>query len=121
MEYITIIIVIEAFYILYMFNFFKTEYSIHNPFEKFFTNNILLSHPIASGKYENKICILGNITGYILCIWIFIRLFYLKKNKITSCVNNLIWISIAIIAFILNFNAFIYLIPLLIFEYYWIT
>ena len=71
-----IIPILEAIYIIYMWNFFKTTYSFHNIWE---TN--LMSHPtipnffkhqIKNTEYSNKICPLGNLSAYLLALWIII-------------------------------------------------
>ena len=80
-----------------MFNFYKTRYSIHFKWENITQNNKFIFHPINTNKYESKICPLGNLAGYLIPLWIFIRLFlfyYLDKNMNT--LNIILWIFIII-------------------------
>lgn len=111
--------IIEAIYICFMFNFFKTKYSVHLDWEYRTQNHSFLKHPIKTGKYESKICPLGNLVGWILPFWIFIRtVSYLYKInfKIVKIVNYFLWGLIFILSFLMNLNAFIYLIPAFFFE-----
>ena len=97
-----------------MFNFFKTKYSIHHPFENKF-NNKLLKHPSNTLRYENKICPLGNYVGLFLLLWFIFR--YNINNNIYNSYNRFIICSITIGSLVMNLNAFLYLIPLLLIEY----
>ena len=82
-------------------------------------------HKINTGVYENKICPLGNTAGYLLAEKdSFKREFFIsnegqklsyKQEKISK-LNKILFITVAILAFINNLNAFIYLIPVFIFE-----
>ena len=68
--------IVEASYIVYMYNFFKTSKSIHHPLEYYFADKPLgefLKHPIDTGEYENKICPLGNVSGWLIGLWILAR------------------------------------------------
>lgn len=124
-----VISVLESFYIIYMWNYFKTRYSFHNIWEAPLMNKREMpeyfKHKINTGVYENKICPLGNTAGYLLAAWILLRenfLYQMKdrnlvisKRKISK-LNKILFITVAILAFIMNLNAFIYLIPVFIFE-----
>ena len=72
--------IMEAIYIIYMWNFFKTTYSFHNIWE---TNLMSIpsipqffKHQIKNTEYSNKICPLGNLSAYLLAIWIIITKVY---------------------------------------------
>ena len=54
-------------------------------------------HPIDTGKYESKICPLGQLVGVLIPIWILLRVIY-RDSKYTQIINNLIWIAIFILA-----------------------
>ena len=103
--------IILGIYIFYMFNYFKTTYSIHHPFEYLFSSR-LLKHPIKTGRYESKICLLGNYVGIFLLIWYAIR-----DDVNNSYCNKLILYSIALGSFIMNMNAFIYILPLIMIDF----
>ena len=121
-----VIPIIEAAYIIYMWNFFKTTYSFHNIWE---TNLMSIpsipqffKHQIKNTEYSNKICPLGNLSAYILAIWIIITKIitpqYLsnKLQQHLKTTTKIIFITTAILAFIMNLNAFIYLIPIFVYE-----
>ena len=113
--------IIEALYILYMFNYFKTKYSVHLSWEYITQKHSFLKHPIRSGIYESKICPLGNLVGWLLPVWIFLRTYsYLHKvnTKYIFILNGVFWSLIVILSFLMNLNAFIYFIPAIIIETY---
>lgn len=111
---------IKGFYIIYMFNYLKTTYSIHHPWEQLFTGNISnwLQHPIESGQYENKICPLGNIAGFAIAIWfiVYYQLMQRKYPKISK-IHKTILITILLVSLVMNLNAFIYFLPLFLYEF----
>jgi hypothetical protein len=124
-----VISMIEAFYIIYMWNYFKTSYSFHNIWEDPMINikqiPAFFKHKINTGIYENKICPMGNTTGYLLAAWILLRenfIYRVKDRKLViskrkiSKLNKIVFIIVAILSFIMNLNAFIYLIPVFIYE-----
>ena len=116
-----IISIIEAMYILYMYIFFKTKYSIHNPFERYLNNSELWKHPINTGKYQNKICKIGSYASIILAIILVLRQFMCNKNNQRKCKTIARWILAywAIVSLLTNLNAFIYIIPVIIMEVYY--
>tara|TARA_B100000929_G_scaffold223602_2_gene179964 strand:+ start:6816 stop:7241 length:426 start_codon:yes stop_codon:yes gene_type:complete len=116
--------IIEVLYLIYMFNFFKTTIEFHHPFEIFLTSfSKYLKHPIKTGIYENKICRFGNDISYIFAIYIILRFILYKTNSIkknTLCMINKTLIYVAfVVSLLMNMNAVIYLIPLLLLEYYY--
>ena len=108
--------VIKGLYIIYMFNYFKTSCSIHHPWEKIVTGDISnwFEHPINTGKYQNKICTLGNVVGFLLAIW-FITYYYLQHDL--HKFHKTLMVLILIICLIMNLNAFVYFLPLFIFDF----
>ena len=121
-----IIPIIESIYIIYMWNFFKTTYSFHNIWE---TNLMSIQnlpdffkHQIKNTEYSNKICPLGNLSAYLLAIWIIITKIITpqhlsnKSQQYLKTATKIIFIITAILAFIMNLNAFIYLIPVFVYE-----
>jgi hypothetical protein len=111
---------IEAFYVFYMMNYFKTSYSLHLPLENITKYNKFLIHPINTGHYQSKICPLGHLIGFLLPIWILIRVIY-KNSTIVKNINIIIWVLIFVLSFIMNINAFIYFIPAFVIETMFLT
>lgn len=116
--------IIESIYLIYMFNFFKTTIEFHHPFEIFLTSfSDYLKHPIRTGLYQNKICRFGNDISYVFAIYIISRFIlyktnFIKKNTLCMINKTLIYIGFCL-SFLMNMNAVIYLIPLLLLEYYY--
>lgn len=107
--------IIEAIYVIYMMNYFKTNYSLHLPFEKITQYHKFLMHPINTGRYESKVCPFGNLSGFLIAIWIIIRIIY-RYNKVVPYINMTIWFIVFTLSFIMNINCFIYLIPVFLLE-----
>jgi hypothetical protein len=114
--------IIEALFLIYMYNFFKTSYSVHHPFEIIITGSLdYLKHPIGTGKYQNKICRFGKQVSWIFGIYLLVR-YWLKQNKVMTgtqlCkLNRYVAYGAIIVSLLTNLNAFIYLIPILLFEF----
>ena len=112
-----IISILEGFYILYMFNFFKTSVSFHHPFERILTSDIssYLAHPIHTSRYENKICKFGHLVGFILFLLFLYRgLYDIDYNDF----QKYLYFVMLFGTIILNINSFIYMAPVFIYEYF---
>lgn len=109
------IYILEAIYAIYVFNFFKTKWYIHHPLEYIITDNLgyLLKHPIESSEYDSKICKFGNIVGYMTGIWIMSRLAIRQNTKININIMRTIFVG----SMILNFNSFVYYLPIFLLEF----
>ena len=105
---------LESIYIIFMYNFFKTEKSFHHIFEIIInTKNGIFYHPINTGLYENKICDFGKFSSFIIAFWFLIRHFIKNSNYL----NRIFMKIIFMVSFIMNLNSFIYLIPIFIIEF----
>ena len=120
MKYI-IINILEVVYIIYMFVIFQTKYSIHHPLEYIMESKLsnFFSHPISSDIYESKICSFGKYLAKLSVIFFILRIIYYlyfdtKETWISFYIINLV----LALSLIMNLNAFIYLIPIFIIEYY---
>ena len=117
-----IISLVEAVYVVYMMNYFKTRYSLAHPFTYF--ENKFLYHPIGkSDKPICNICPLGNKGSVLIALFLILRWIiftystnksYLKGLKMFS----ILVVSIAFLLSLLNFNAVVYLLPYFILEIY---
>lgn len=117
---------IESVYLYYMFTLFKTTININHPLEKNIINNLsdYFKHPISNNKYENKICNFGKSGIKVLIIYLFTRLIIIKNSLVNINVMKNINISVMVITTLLsllNMNAFIYLIPFLIADHYYLN
>ena len=125
MDKLFLITITEAIYLIYMYNYFKTTKSFHNPLEAILNNRVFsdfFKHPMYSGEYESKICKFGNLIGFLLAFWVILRYFinkhYPKINDKVKLINKTIFTLVLIGALLMNFNAFIYYIPIFILELY---
>jgi hypothetical protein len=117
-----LISLVEAIYVVYMMNYFKTRYSLAHPFTYF--ENKFLYHPIGvADKPICNICPLGNKGSVLIAIFLILRWIifnntsnkvYLKGLKMFS----MLVLSIAFLLSLLNFNAVVYLLPYFILEIY---
>ena len=113
---------IEAIYVVYIMNFFKTRYSLAHPFSYF--ENKFLYHPI--GKSDTpicNICPLGNWGSVAIAIYLVIRLIIFTNTNSKVAKTNLRLFSIFVLVLVvllslLNFNAVVYLIPYFLVEIY---
>lgn len=114
-----LITILECIYIIYMLCFFKTRYSVAHPMSKF--NNKIFSHPIGiKNEPKNMICQFGHFMAYFVSIFLIIRELILENNNFRNYYlkyHNFI-LYIFIILCLINFNALLYLLPILIFERY---
>ena len=109
--------ILEAIYLVYMFNFFKTTYYIHHPLEILIQKinpYLWLEHAIMEEDYTNKICTFGQIMGYLISFWILFITFNLSKMALVF--NIIVWSTTFLVSLITNLNAFLYLIPCFIIE-----
>ena len=112
-----IITIIKIFYLYYFFRIFKTKYSFSHPFEFFllrkinnFNEKSYFNHIIENTKEPIKrICPFGQQIILVLMTYILIRDLMINKNKI-KYIDKIVF-YITLILSLLNFNAFIYLIP----------
>lgn len=113
----TIITIIESVYLLYMFFIYKTEnnYS-YALFDKQIQDFILFNH--SNGP---KICIFGKIMALCAVFLFWLRLYIITYRPEYDIIIKYIIVFDAICIFLsllLNLNAFIYIIPLILTEIY---
>lgn len=115
MNYYTIITLFASFYLFYVYFIFKTKYSL---------NTAMLDKSVQSygpiflhdtGSYENKICLFGKFMAIIAIILAWIRLNHLQNSKVILFTVSFDLLCLAL-AFLMNMNAFVYLVPLVITE-----
>ena len=76
--------------------------------------------PVFFKHAESKICPLGNYAAFFLAAWVVFRdktnskhIFkYISKHRF----NKFLFFSVMVISFIMNLNAFIYFIPVYLYE-----
>ena len=111
----TIITILETIYLVYMFFIFKTKFNIGTSILDKTINNLGSFFVHNTTCYGNKICGFGKLMAIVSIILGFVRLKYLDNPKIFIYI--LVFdLSCLLIAFLMNMNAFIYLMPLVITE-----
>jgi len=112
-----ILIIIEIVYLIYMFFIFKTEYSFNSAMFEKETEKLgsLFVH-----NTENKICVFGKFMAVVSIILALLRFQLLKQNpdsyEIILYISIIYYIVCIILALLMNLNAFVYIIPLIIME-----
>ena len=115
---------IEIIYAIYMYHFFKTTYSCQNIFnQQFLSNNInnFFKHSIEKNIYESKICPFGKLFSILFSIYIIVRYYWIQKYGFTNNLkifNVILLLLIATISYILNLNAFVYYLPIYLYEFF---
>ena len=119
--YLFLLTCLESIYLYYMFFIYKTKYSFNfalydkevQSMGKLFVHN--------DRQFSNKICIFGKYMAGIAIILAWVRVYTLNttnSNKIIFTYTLGFDIFCIILALLMNLNAFIYIIPLILTEYY---
>ena len=112
------LLIIETIYLIYMFFLFKTKYSFNSAVFEKETENLGSLFVHNTNVYENKICVFGKFMAIVSIILAWFRFCLLKRKS-----ENVLFISIQYyilcitLALLMNLNAFIYIIPLIIMEF----
>lgn len=112
----------ESVYLIYMFFFFKTRFSYSNGLDKKISDmGSFFVHD--TGSYENKICSFGKIMAVIAILLWLVRLILLKNPDFKGILlkGTIAFDSLCVVlAALMNLNAFIYIVPLMFFEIFFI-
>tara|TARA_B100001057_G_C22492191_1_gene810677 strand:- start:155 stop:529 length:375 start_codon:yes stop_codon:yes gene_type:complete len=112
---ILLLSILEALYVIYMLNYFKTRYSLAHPLSNY--DNNYLKHPVGmSEKPISNICEFGHQVSWLLGLYIIIRGILLPRYKKVMRLLSIIVLIITATVSLLNLNATVYLIPYFIFE-----
>jgi hypothetical protein len=104
-----------------MYFIYKTNYSFNLAFYdkevqslgSFFIHN--------DGHFGNKICIFGKYMAVIAIILAWVRVYYFNNSNSNNTIYTVTFgfdIICIILALLMNLNAFVYIIPLLLTEFY---
>jgi hypothetical protein len=115
------LLIIETIYLIYMFFIFKTKYNFNSAVFEKETENIGFLFVHNTNVYENKICVFGKIMAIISIILAWFRFSELKRKpenyKMILIISIFYYIVCIILALLMNLNAFVYIIPLIIMEF----
>ena len=111
----TVITIVESLYLFFMYFLFKTKYSVGsaildkevNNLGPFFTHNTHCNC--------NKVCVFGKFMAFVSIILGFVRLNHLNNPNIIMYMLGY-GLTCLLVAFLMNLNAFIYLLPLVVSE-----
>lgn len=122
LEFLTLV---ESLYLLFMYFVYKTKYSYGQAMYDKETQRLGPMFVHDTGHYENKVCMFGKVMALIAVLLAAIRLYFMQqgnsRTNTTLLTTTLIFDAICIfLAYIMNFTAFVYLIPLLVAEPYFI-
>ena len=107
--------ILEAIYVIYILNYFKTKYSLAHPLSYF--DSSYFAHPIGVSETPiSNICTFGHQGSWVLAAFILLRICFIK-SKYTKYFSIFVLIIVASLS-LLNLNAVVYLIPYFIFESY---
>lgn len=117
-----IVTIIESVYLIYMYFICKTQYSVGKARYESETQSLGSMFVHDTGRYENKVCVFGKIMAIIAVILASIRIYILtrfpeyKKNLLIS---TIVFDTLCLVlAYNMNLNAFVYLLPILLGEIY---
>jgi hypothetical protein len=99
-----------------MFFIFKTSYSFNLAIFNDQVNNLGSFFIHNTNDYQNKICIFGKYMAILAIILASIRLYY--NSKITFKFNLIFDILCLVLATLMNLNALVYIIPIILSEIY---
>ena len=115
-EYITLI---ESIYLIYMFFYFKTSYSFDLAIFDKETQNMGSYFIHDTGYNENKICKFGKFMAIVAIILAWLRVYYWNTNKDQLITYTIRFDALCIfLALLMNMNAVVYILPLIISEFY---
>ena len=119
MSLLLTITLVEIIYLIYMFFIFKTSYSFNGAVLELIIADYsgpFFRHDTYKGAYENKICDFGKTVAILGIILALIRLKYNSKDTFRF---NLIFVLLCLfLATLMNLNAVVYMIPIIILEIY---
>jgi len=111
---------LESAYLVYMFFLFKTKYAFNGAI---FDQNVQswgTAFVHNTGRYENKVCLFGKYMAILAILLGIVRLYFFYSCK--QCIRSIIISTIlfdcvcCILAYIMNLNAFVYILPLILGE-----
>ncbi len=101
-----IIDIVFGLYVIYMFNFFTTNYRYKFSWNSLFTrNSSFLNHE------QSIICPLGNLVGWIFGLFLIFKSVILNNTLLERYIVITCMILISFVSLLLNFDAFLYIQP----------
>ena len=111
----TVITIAESLYLFFMYFLFKTKYSVGTAIFDKSVNNLGLFFTHNTHCNCNKVCTFGRFMAIVSIILGFVRLNYLNNPNMIMYMLGY-GLTCLLVAFLMNLNAFIYLLPLVVSE-----
>lgn len=113
---ILLISILEASYIIFIMNYFKTKYNFAHPLTYF--QNDYLYHPVINvPEPQSMVCNFGKDVSWLLGLYFIIRGLLFKYYSIIINKINIAVLIVMFIGSLLNFNVTIYFLPIYVIEY----
>jgi hypothetical protein len=119
---VAIISIVEAIYLVYMFIFFKTRIGFHHPLEGLVTGrSAFTAHPMYQTSVPVcRICKFGQYASIVGAFYLLLRILLHRIKSVDRqqlCrVNRILLWTAFVIALVMNMNAALYLLPIVITE-----
>ena len=114
-----IVSLLEAFYVVFMLRYFKTTRSLDSGFilQKLGLNQKYMEHPFQNASEPiSMICPFGHLMALFIGAWFLVRFLLPFSNSVIHIVS-LVVATLIFIGSWLNFNAVIYLLPIVLLEF----
>ena len=119
--YLFLITCLESIYLYYMYFIYKTNYSFNLALYDKEVQSLGSFFVHDTGHFGNKICVFGKYMAVIAIILAWVRVYTLTTSNSNKIIFNYTLgfnIICIILALLMNLNAFVYIIPLLLTEFY---
>jgi hypothetical protein len=118
-DYVFLVTILQSLYLLYMYFFFKTTYTFSGAHYERAVQRMGSMFVHDTGVYQNKVCQFGKIMA---CIVIFI--WQIRANVPSDYKKSMVYFTLGfdllclVLAYIMNLNALVYILPLIVGEIY---
>ena len=114
---LTLLTIFQSIYLFYMYFIFETNYSFNSAVFNKQINSMGSLFVHNTNVYQNKICLFGKFMAIIAICLALCRLYY-NQPKNTFKYNLIFDLICLILAGLMNLNALIYIIPIIVCEIY---
>ena len=122
-----VITLVESVYLIFMFFLYKTRYTLSSARYDQSTQQLGWLFVHDTGNYENKVCLFGKIAALIVLVGAWVRLRWATADAVDGRWRTAMqWATLlcstvgAGAAYHMNRTVFVYLLPLLVVESYWL-
>jgi hypothetical protein len=109
--------ILEALYVLYMTNFFKTHHRINHPIQSILRNTTQLEPVDRLVHSHSQLCPMGKFFGVFLSTWLLSRFIVSQPYRLR--INLFLLFNYMVCSICVNWNVYVYLMPIFILEFMW--